>query len=281
MIIKLTAPDGSVVWDATVHNSGLCVQMLDHLAENMASRYPNWRGSYTETLYPVRSSFRDVASLAIGYYGPFSFSDQELSVHQFAEPAAAVGHPRRPRVSPAAWACSWRGASPCPSSASRSPRSGSRPVTGTCDHGHDEGTGARRDRPDGERPLPLARRAGGPAPTPHDGHGARAAHAARHAPEPPRGADRRGVEGGSRPARGPARRDPPHQPDGRGHGKPGPVRERRARADADEGGPRRALAHDRGESPAPVPDAGASTSPSRRISRKRGSRRTPTSSARP
>jgi signal transduction histidine kinase len=79
MIIKLSLPDGSVVWDATVHNSGLCVQMLDHLAENMASRYPNWRGSYTETLYPVRSAFRDVASLAIGYYGPFSFSDQELA----------------------------------------------------------------------------------------------------------------------------------------------------------------------------------------------------------
>ncbi len=79
MIIKLSTPDGSVVWDATVHNSGLCVQMLDHLAENMASRYPNWRGSYTETLYPVRSSFRDVAILAIGNYGPFSFSDQELS----------------------------------------------------------------------------------------------------------------------------------------------------------------------------------------------------------
>jgi signal transduction histidine kinase len=53
--------------------------MIDHLAENMASRYPNWRGSYKEVLYPVWSSFRDVASLAIGYYGPFSFSDQELA----------------------------------------------------------------------------------------------------------------------------------------------------------------------------------------------------------
>jgi two-component system sensor histidine kinase BaeS len=79
MIIKLSTPDGAVVWDATVHNNGLCVQMLDHLAQNMASRYPNWRGSYTENLYPVRSGFRDVASLAIGYYGPFSFSDQDLA----------------------------------------------------------------------------------------------------------------------------------------------------------------------------------------------------------
>jgi two-component system sensor histidine kinase BaeS len=79
MIIKLSTPDGAVVWDATVHNNGLCVQMLDHLAQNMASRYPNWRGSYTENLYPVRSGFRDIASLAIGYYGPFSFSDQDLA----------------------------------------------------------------------------------------------------------------------------------------------------------------------------------------------------------
>jgi two-component system, OmpR family, sensor histidine kinase BaeS len=79
MIIKLSTPDGFVVWDATVHNGGLCVQMLDHLAENMASRYPNWRGSYSESLYPVRSGFRDVASLVVGYYGPFSFSDQELA----------------------------------------------------------------------------------------------------------------------------------------------------------------------------------------------------------
>ena len=79
MILKLSTPDGSVVWDATVHNSGLCVQMIDHLAENMASRYPNWRGSYTENLYPVRSGFRDVGTLAVGTYGPFSFSDQELS----------------------------------------------------------------------------------------------------------------------------------------------------------------------------------------------------------
>ncbi len=79
MIIKLTTSDGAVVWDATVHNGGLCVQMIDHLAQNMASRYPNWRGSYQEAVYPVRSGFRDVARLSLGYYGPFSFSDQELA----------------------------------------------------------------------------------------------------------------------------------------------------------------------------------------------------------
>jgi signal transduction histidine kinase len=79
MIVKLTAPGGAAVWDATVHNSGLCVQMITHMAQNMVSRYPNWHGAYTENTYPVRADFRDVGTVSIGYYGPFSFSDQELA----------------------------------------------------------------------------------------------------------------------------------------------------------------------------------------------------------
>ena len=58
MIVKVTDLDGRTVWDATMHNNGLCVQMITHMAQNMASRYPRWHGSYTENVYPVRSSFR-------------------------------------------------------------------------------------------------------------------------------------------------------------------------------------------------------------------------------
>jgi len=79
LIVRLSSPDGKTVWDATLHNSGLCVQMITHLAQNMASRYPNWRGQYTEILYPVRHSFRNVGSAAIGYYGPFFLNDEDLT----------------------------------------------------------------------------------------------------------------------------------------------------------------------------------------------------------
>jgi two-component system sensor histidine kinase BaeS len=79
LIVRLTAPGGDTVWDATVHNSGLCVQVLTHMARNMASRYPNWQGAYTEALYPVRYAFRDVGSAAIGYYGPFFLNDEDLT----------------------------------------------------------------------------------------------------------------------------------------------------------------------------------------------------------
>jgi hypothetical protein len=67
MIVRLSDPVGRTVWDATTHNNGLCVQMITHMAQNMASRYPNWRGSYTENAYPVRASFSSVGVVNIGY----------------------------------------------------------------------------------------------------------------------------------------------------------------------------------------------------------------------
>ncbi len=79
LLVRLSSLDGQTVWDATVHNSGLCVQMITHLAQNTTSRYPNWRGQYTEALYPVRHSFRDVGRAAIGYYGPFFLNDEDLA----------------------------------------------------------------------------------------------------------------------------------------------------------------------------------------------------------
>jgi signal transduction histidine kinase len=79
LILRLEEPGGQTVWDATVHNSGLCAQVLTHLARNMASRYPNWQGAYTESRYPVRRDFRNVGSAAIGYYGPFFLDDQDLA----------------------------------------------------------------------------------------------------------------------------------------------------------------------------------------------------------
>jgi two-component system sensor histidine kinase BaeS len=79
MIVKVTNLGGRTVWDATVHNNGLCVQMITHMAQNMASRYRNWHGAYTETLYPVRANFRELGAVTIGYYGPFFLSDANLA----------------------------------------------------------------------------------------------------------------------------------------------------------------------------------------------------------
>jgi two-component system sensor histidine kinase BaeS len=79
VIVRVSDPSGRVVWDATQHNNGLCQEMLSHIAANMASRYPNWKGAFTENRYPLLSNFQEVGSVSIGYYGPFFLNDEELA----------------------------------------------------------------------------------------------------------------------------------------------------------------------------------------------------------
>lgn len=79
LIVKLENPDGTEVWDALVHNNGLCQQMITHMAQNMLSRYPNWKGKYVEAKYPVVKDFKTVGTVKIGYYGPFYFQDSDLA----------------------------------------------------------------------------------------------------------------------------------------------------------------------------------------------------------
>jgi signal transduction histidine kinase len=78
-IVKVTDAAGRTVWDAMTHNNGLCQQMIAHMASNMASRYRNWKGAYSVASYPVRSDFRSVGVVSVGYYGPFFFNDEDLS----------------------------------------------------------------------------------------------------------------------------------------------------------------------------------------------------------
>lgn len=79
LIIRLTDVSGRIIWDATVHNNGLCQQMIAHMAHNMSSRYPNWKGGYVENKYPVNYKLNKVGTVEIGYYGPYYFTDNDLA----------------------------------------------------------------------------------------------------------------------------------------------------------------------------------------------------------
>jgi len=79
MVIKIKDIDGIVIWDATVHNNGLCTQMIEHMGKNMASKYPDLNGGYAEKKYNITSVSNIVGTLEIGYYGPFYFNDSDLS----------------------------------------------------------------------------------------------------------------------------------------------------------------------------------------------------------
>jgi two-component system, OmpR family, sensor histidine kinase BaeS len=79
IILKVTDSSGTVVWDATVHNNGMCEQMISHMAHNMSSRYPNWEGGFVQNKYPVHYNLKEVGQAEIGYYGPYFFNDSDLA----------------------------------------------------------------------------------------------------------------------------------------------------------------------------------------------------------
>jgi len=78
LIVKVTDKSGSMVWSATVHNSGLCAQMIKHMSENMSSRYPNFHGEYTVSKYPLQQGSQVIGQAEIGYYGPYFLNDTDL-----------------------------------------------------------------------------------------------------------------------------------------------------------------------------------------------------------
>lgn len=79
LIVKVINREGQTVWDAVEHNSGLCSQMIEHMAHNMISRYPSFQGEYEVRKYDLNSDAGLAGTVEIGYYGPYFFSDNDLA----------------------------------------------------------------------------------------------------------------------------------------------------------------------------------------------------------
>lgn len=78
IILKVKDTTGNTVWDATVHNNGLCVQMLSQMAEYTLSHNPNFKGGYEQTSYSLTTNFRRVGEADIGYYGPYFYTSNDV-----------------------------------------------------------------------------------------------------------------------------------------------------------------------------------------------------------
>ena len=63
LILRIMDNTNRVIWDATLHNNGMCQQMIVHMAQNMQSRYPNWKGGYTERSYELIHNFKKVGKV--------------------------------------------------------------------------------------------------------------------------------------------------------------------------------------------------------------------------
>jgi len=78
LIIRVKDKNNAVVWDARVHNNGMCMAILEHMAENMQSYNSNFQGGYVEQNHPVTVEGTQVGSMDIGYYGPYFYSDIDM-----------------------------------------------------------------------------------------------------------------------------------------------------------------------------------------------------------
>ena len=78
LILRVTDETGKVVWDARVHNNGMCLRILENMAQNMQSFRSNFQGGYEEQNFPAVVDGRTVGTITIGYYGPYYFSDTDL-----------------------------------------------------------------------------------------------------------------------------------------------------------------------------------------------------------
>lgn len=79
IIIKVKDSSGKVIWDAATHNNGLCKQMIDHIEQNMTKYYGSAAGKYEEKSYPIYNKSQKIGTVEIGYYGPFYYSDEDIS----------------------------------------------------------------------------------------------------------------------------------------------------------------------------------------------------------
>ncbi len=78
LMIRIYNQEGTLIWDAMTHNSGMCASILQHMSENMQGRNSNFNGGYIEKEYPVTVENASVGKVTIGYYGPYFYTDNDI-----------------------------------------------------------------------------------------------------------------------------------------------------------------------------------------------------------
>lgn len=78
LIIRVVDKDNDVIWDARIHNNGMCMSMIQNMSENMQAHNPNFKGGYQERTYPIVSQGKTKGQIFVGYYGPYFYSDLDI-----------------------------------------------------------------------------------------------------------------------------------------------------------------------------------------------------------
>lgn len=94
LMIRVMDKDGTVLWDAMVHNSGMCAAIIRNIGQMMESRDAHFQGGYVEKIYPVGKAGVVFGSIAVGYYGPYAYSANDIkfldALNRFMQLAAVI-----------------------------------------------------------------------------------------------------------------------------------------------------------------------------------------------
>lgn len=78
LILMVTDLNNNQLFCMSTLDSQMCVNMLDSMRSNMAKIYPNFNGRYIEQDYDVIKKGTKVATVTLGYYGPYFYNDEDL-----------------------------------------------------------------------------------------------------------------------------------------------------------------------------------------------------------
>lgn len=78
LMMRVMDQEDKVLWDAMIHNSGMCAAIIQNMGQMMQSRDSNFQGGYVEKTYPLRRDGSTFGTVAIGYYGPYAYSANDI-----------------------------------------------------------------------------------------------------------------------------------------------------------------------------------------------------------
>lgn len=78
IIMHVQSISKEIDWDIKTHKAQECQALLQHAKTNMEKQYPDFKGGYEEEKYDLKNNGEIVGFLTAGYYGPYSFDDNEI-----------------------------------------------------------------------------------------------------------------------------------------------------------------------------------------------------------
>lgn len=77
-IIKVYDKNNKVIWDSQSHDMKLCNQIMREISERMKIEYPQLKGQFKSTSYPLIKNGTTEGHVSVSSFGPFFLSDNDF-----------------------------------------------------------------------------------------------------------------------------------------------------------------------------------------------------------